>query len=268
MITSYKAAPDIDVLTSSFPIPGLGLIPINAFVLQGPEPLLVDTGAVIDSDEFMTTLRSVIDPADLKWVWLTHPDFDHIGSLHRLLAENAHLRVVTTFVGMGIMSLSAPLPIDKVHLLNPGQKISIGDRTLTAVRPPAFDNPVTTGFHDEKSGTLFSSDCFGALLSAVPHNAADLSDAELREGQVFWATVDSPWLHKTDTALLAKELNAIREMDPALILSSHLPAAPGSMVERLLASLEAVPTAQPFVGPDQAALEQLLARMTAGEPGQ
>ena len=66
MITTYKAAPDIDVLTSSFPIPGFGLVPINAFVLHGPEPVLVDTGAVVERDEFMTVLRSVIDPADLK----------------------------------------------------------------------------------------------------------------------------------------------------------------------------------------------------------
>ena len=40
MITTYTAAPDIDVLTSSFPIPGFGFVPINAFVLHGPEPLL------------------------------------------------------------------------------------------------------------------------------------------------------------------------------------------------------------------------------------
>jgi hypothetical protein len=73
MITTYKAAPDIDVLTSNFPIPGFGLVPINAFVLHGPEPILVDTGTVIDSDEFMATLRSVIDPADLEWIWLTTP---------------------------------------------------------------------------------------------------------------------------------------------------------------------------------------------------
>jgi hypothetical protein len=44
-----------------------------------------------------------------------------------------------------------------------------------------------------------------------------------------------------------------------MILSSHLPAAPGNMIERLLGSLEAAPTAQPVVGPDQAALEQMLA---------
>ena len=88
MITTYKAAPDIDVLTSSFPIPGFGLVPINAFVLHGPEPVLVDTGAVVEREEFMTALRSVIDPADLKWIWLTHTDFDHIGALPQLLDEN------------------------------------------------------------------------------------------------------------------------------------------------------------------------------------
>ena len=138
----------------------------------------------------------------------------------------------------------------------------MGDRTLTAVKPPVFDNPATTGFHDDKSGALVSSDCFGALLPAAPENAADLSDQELRDGQVFWATLDSPWLHKVDRAALAKELHGIREMEPALVLSSHLPAAPGSMTERLLASVEAAPTAQPFVGPDQAALEEMLAQMT------
>ena len=263
MIDLYKAAPDIEVLTSNFPIPGYGLVPINAFVIKGSEPVLVDTGAVVESEEFMAALRSVIDPSELKWIWLTHTDFDHIGCLHQLLAENPRARVITTFLGVGIMSLSAPLPLDRVYLVNPGQKITVGDRTLTAVKPPAFDNPSTTGFYDDKSGVFFSSDCFGALLSAVPQNAAELSDKDLREGQVFWATVDSPWLHKADSGAFAKELDGIRKMEPKMILSSHLPAASGEMTERLLASLAAAPTAQPFVGPDQAALQQMLKAMTA-----
>ena len=98
----------------------------------------------------------------------------------------------------------------------------------------------------------------------MPQSAADLSESDLRDGQVLWATIDSPWLHKVDSAEFAKELNRIREIAPTMILSSHLPAAPGNMIERLLGSLEAAPTAGPFVGPDQAALEQMLARMTSG----
>jgi flavorubredoxin len=264
MMTSYTAAPDIDVLATSFPIPGYGLVPVNAFVIKGQEPILVDTGISITSEEFMPALQSIIDPADLKWLWLTHTDFDHIGSLHRLLAENPRLRVITTFLGVGIMSLSDPLPLDRVYFVNPGEKIIIGNRPLTAVRPPVFDNPSTTGFYDDRSGALFSSDCFGALLQAVPQNAAELSDTDLRDGQVFWATVDSPWLHKVDRTALAGELDAIRKMGPKMILSSHLPVAPGSMTERLLGALAAAPGSQPFVGPNQAAFEQMLKKMTEG----
>jgi flavorubredoxin len=265
MISTYKASADVDVITTAFPVPGFGLIPVNAFVLRGAEPILVDTGPVIESDDFMTVLRSVIDPADIKWIWLTHTDFDHIGSLHRLLEENQDLKVITTFLGVGIMSLSAPLPMDRIHLVNPGQQVTLGGRTLTALRPPAFDNPVTTGFYDATSKTLFSADCFGALLEDVPERADELSEEALHQGQVFWATVDSPWLHRVDRAVLARDLDALRALEPDLVLSSHLPAAPGSMFDRLAASLQAAPDATPFVGPDQAALEAMLAEMMQGD---
>ena len=214
----------------------------------------------------MAVLRSVIDPADIRWIWLTHTDFDHIGSLATLMEENPSLRVVTSFLGVGIMGLFAPLPMDRVYLINPGQQLNVGDRTLTAVKPPTFDNPITTGLFDDRTRALFSADCFGALLQAVPESATDLSDDELRQGQVFWATVDSPWLHGVDPAVLAAELDAVRRIEPALVLSSHLPAAPGSMIDRLLASIQAVPEAEPFVGPDQVALEQMLAHMAGGGP--
>jgi flavorubredoxin len=264
MAATYQAAPGIDVVTSNVAIPGFGLVPVNAFVLHGAEPVLVDTGTVVERDDFMSALRSVIDPADLKWIWLTHTDFDHIGNLHRLLGEHPDIRVITTFLGVGIMGLSDPLPLDRVHLVNPGQTITVGDRTLTAIKPPVFDNPSTTGFHDEKSGAFFSSDCFGALLQAVPDNAADLSDDDLREGQVLWATVDSPWLHKVDRAAFAKELDDIAKLDPTIVLSSHLPAAPADMTARMLSALAAAPAAERFVGPDQAALEQMLQQMAQG----
>lgn len=185
MISTYQALPDVDVLTTDFPIPGFGLVPVNAFVLHGREPVLVDTGTVVQSAEFLRALRSVIDAASIRWIFLTHTDFDHIGSLHQLLDLNPDLKVITTFLSVGIMSLSAPLPLDRVHLVNPGQSLTVGERALTAIKPPTFDNPATTGFYDHQSRTLFSSDCFGALLSDVPHNAAELSDDELRQGQIF-----------------------------------------------------------------------------------
>jgi flavorubredoxin len=264
IVETYQATSEIDVITSNIPIPGFGLVPVNAFVIKGTEPILVDTHAVVETEDFMSTLGSVIDPADLRWIWLTHTDFDHIGSLGRLLEVNPSIRVITTFLGVGIMSLSAPLPMDRLHLLNPGEKLTVGDRTLAAFKPPVFDNPSTTGFVDESSGTMFSSDCFGALLQDVPLNAADLTDDQLHEGQVFWTRIDSPWVHKVDEAVFGKELDGIRAMKPDMILSSHLPAASADLTDKLLASLAAVPTAAPFVGPDQPALEHMLQQMAAG----
>ena len=266
MINAFPAAPGIDVLTSTTAIPGLGSIAINAFVLHGEEPVLVDTGAIVQRDEFMAALRSVIDPGDLRWIWLTHPDPDHTGALHQLLAENPRLGVVTTFLGVGIMGLSAPLPLDRVHLLNPGQRLRLADRTLTALRPPVFDNPTTTGFLDDKTGALCSSDCFGALLEEVPDRADEVSPAALRQGQVLWATIDSPWVQRLDESHFARELDALRALEPSVVLSSHLPPAPGAMLESFVGSLAAVPSAPPFVGPDQPVLEQMLAQMAEQAP--
>ena len=264
MITTYSATPDIDVISSTATIAGFGSLPINAFVLHGPEPLLVETGSVVDADGFMAALRTVIDPTELRWIWLSHTDFDHIGSLARLLAENPRLRVITTFFGMGIMGLSeTPLPMDRVHLVNPGQRVTIGQRTLTAFKPPVYDNSVTTAFHDDASGALFTADCFGALLTDIPQSAADLSDGDLRTGQTTWVTIDSPWIYGLDRDMFAGELDRIRAVEPTVVLSDHLPPAPGTMLGRMLDTLAAAPDAAPFMGPDQLALQQMLEAATA-----
>ncbi|MFC1634796.1 MBL fold metallo-hydrolase [Planctomycetota bacterium] len=262
MFEPYQAAADIDVVPAYFPIPGLGIIPVNAFVLKAAQPVLVDTGLVPLSDEFMESLSSVIDPGDLRWLWLTHADQDHIGSLHRILEMAPRLRIITTFLAVGRMSLFQPLPMDRIYLLNPGQSIDVGDRILTAIKPPSYDAAETTGFHDPKAAAFFSSDCFGALMSEPVENAAEMGVENLQEGMVTWATVDAPWLHIVDRTLFAKTLDRVRELSPKLILSAHLPAA-CDMTEELLGYLEAVPEAQPFVGPDQQALEAMLKGMTA-----
>ncbi len=263
MITTYRAAPDIDVVSSTATIADFGSLAINAFVMHGDEPMLVDTGTVVETDDFMTALRTVIDPTDLRWIWLSHTDFDHIGSLHKLLDENPQLRVITTFFGMGIMGLSStPLPPDRVRLVNPGQRVRIGNRMLKAFKPPVYDNAVTTGFYDETSRALFSADCFGALLPDIPQSAADISETDLRDGQTLWVTIDSPWIHNVDRKLFTEPLAQIGELDPEIVLSGHLPPAPGAMLDTLLDTLAQAPDAPTFDAPDHAVLEEMLAGTT------
>jgi glyoxylase-like metal-dependent hydrolase (beta-lactamase superfamily II) len=212
-------------------------------------------------DDFMEKLRGMIALEDLRWLWLTHTDADHTGSFKQVLAEAPKARVVTTFLGMGKLNLQQ-LPVDRVYLLNPGQSLDVGDRQLLAVKPPSFDAPETTGFLDTKTKALFSADCFGALMKEPAENASEIASADLREGLVTWATVDAPWLHLLDEDRFGESLAVVRDLEPSVILSSHMPPATG-MTETLLTHLASARSAPSFVGPDQAALEQML----SGESG-
>ena len=256
---------DIDILPSYFPIPGFGILPVNAFLIRSKEPVLVDTGVGLEREAFMTELEKCIDPAEVKWLWLTHPDPDHIGSLQEMFRRAPNMKLATNFLSVGILSIFTEVPMDRVFLLNPGESLDVGDRTLTAVKPPTFDNPATMGFFDSKSKVLFSSDCFGALMSDPADHAGDIHAEALHQGQVAWTTVDSPWLHKVDEGKFAAELNVIRQMEPDVVLSSHLPPAT-SMTDTLLQALVDASQAEPFVGPNQAALEAMLAQMTGSAP--
>jgi hypothetical protein len=260
-VKSYRASTDISVLNDYLEVPGLGFLPVNAFIIHAAQPVVVDTGLGLPDRDFVASLAEVIDPADVRWIWLTHPDRDHTGGLFALLDAAPQARVVTTFIGLGVMSTEHPLPLDRVFLLNPGQSLDVGDRMLTGFRPPLFDNPATVGILDTGSGVCLSSDCFGAPLStaglASAQEAMAVSPDELRAAQLLWATVDSPWVSAVDPAKFAASFQPLRDFGPSAIFSTHLPPiarASASVYDTLLQA----PQASAFTGPDQAALEQML----------
>lgn len=268
-MSTHKVGPDSTVLADCLEVPGIGFLPVNAFVLHSEQPVVVDTGLGLPDRDFLNTLGSVIDPADVRWIWLTHPDRDHTGGLLALLEAAPRARLVTTFLGAGIMSTEHPLPMDRVYFLNPGQSLDVGDRTLHAFRPPLFDNPATVGFYDDRSHTCFSSDCFGGPMPtadvATGTDVAAVHAEELKAAQLLWASVDSPWVQLVDRDRFLATVEPLRAMAPETILCTHLPPAVG-LASRFIDTIGAVPGLSPFVGPDQAALEQMLAGFEPGGP--
>jgi flavorubredoxin len=256
----YRAVQDIEVLPAHFPVPGAGYLPVNAFVIKAREPVLVDTGMGIDHEAFMKALNSVIDPKDLKWVWLTHDDADHTGNLQKVLEAAPDARLAAYSLAVLRMSTAWPVPMNRAFWLNPGDTISAGDRKLTAVRPPLFDNPTTIGVYDDKSEALFSADCFGAIIPSPARSAAEIEAGELSQAMAGWASLDNPWVHLVRPSRFSQSLDEIRRLAPKMIFSAHLPPAAGK-TEEFLDLLAAMPGAAPSVAPDQTALEQLLAQM-------
>jgi glyoxylase-like metal-dependent hydrolase (beta-lactamase superfamily II) len=261
MFQPYAAGPDIDVLPAYVPAPGLGVLPANAFLLHGDEPVLVDAGpGGLPEGAFEQALRAVVDPAEVRWLWLTHTDPDHIGGLAWLLDAAPELRVVTTYLAVGKLGFHQPVPLDRCWWANPGDTVHVGDRKLVALSPPSFDAPETTAVYDTRTAVLFSADTFGALLAAPVHDAGEIGRGALEEGLVRWSTIDSPWLHRVDRRRFEATLASVARLTPRQVLSSHLPPATG-MVDDLLRLLALVPDADPWVGPDQQALEALLAQL-------
>ena len=267
MDASYQGSPDIHVFPANLPLPGIGVLPINAYLLMAEEPVLIDTGIGNDGDDFIAAVSSVVDLENLKWVWLTHDDADHTGSIQRVMEAAPNAKLVTHAMSALRMASWWPVPMERVHAIRFGDDLHVGDRTLTAVAPPLFDNPMSTGLLDRSTGSLFTVDAFGAILPEATQHASDVPPEALAGGMVGWATSDSPWVHVTDRMKFNEVLDRIRDIQPRRIFSSHLPVADGTSMDEFIKILETVPDAEPFMPPDAEQFAALIEAMAVAQQG-
>lgn len=254
--------PDTLLLPSLVPIPGLGVLPVNHYLLRGEQNVLIDTGMAGLGEATVSSLKKNVDLDKLDWIVLTHTDGDHLGALPALLELAPKARIVTNFLGMAKLGMRLEVAPDRYFLINPGQRLSLGDRELLAVTLPSYDAPETMGFFDPRTETLFSSDCFGALLddSSGDRPRADLSEVDsgvLRKGIVTWAGVDAPWLSTVTATAFQAQLAELAALRPRTVLGAHLPPA-RDCLDRLSRELDGARKGPRFVGPDQAMLEAML----------
>lgn len=90
-------------------------------------------------------MRSIIDPAEIRWVWLTHDDADHTGNLERVMSLAPAARLTTHGLGALRMATWWPVPFDRVCALRPGDRVDVGDRRFRGQMATwaAFDAPWT-----------------------------------------------------------------------------------------------------------------------------
>ena len=49
-------------------------------VIRGREPVIVDTGAPVHRAQWLEKVFSVVEPEDVRWIFLSHDDGDHTGA--------------------------------------------------------------------------------------------------------------------------------------------------------------------------------------------
>lgn len=228
LLETRRLSEDVSIFPGYIPVPELGILPVNAFLLKGRAPMLVDTGVAAFGDDFMTALSNEIDLADLRWIWVSHTDADHVGNLQGVLDSAPNAEVITTFLGMGKMMMLG-LPVDRLHLIENDAPATFGDREILPIRPPYYDAPETLGFFDRTSRALFVADCFGAVLEEPAEETSAIADSQLAQGLVTWSAIDAPWLGHVDDQWLERTLRAVHCLQPELMISGHLPPARGDL---------------------------------------
>ncbi len=253
----YKAAEDTWVLPSYLPVPGLGLIVVNSYLILGKEPVVVDTGMPVVRQEFLEHLWSLVNPQDVKWVFLTHDDADHSGNLIDVLGAATQAKLVVPFIGYARLETAYHMRPERVHMMNPGQVLELSDRKLALLRPPLFDSPATTALFDGESRVLFSADSFGSFIPNLGEDVRDIDEQKFMEGFGIFNRGNHPWSAWADVNKIDVVLQQIRTLNPGVIAGCHAPMI-RSGIEGYLQALHSLIGLEPLLGPDQAVFEQIM----------
>ncbi|MGH2806742.1 MAG: MBL fold metallo-hydrolase [Actinomycetota bacterium] len=220
---AYKIADDTWVVPAQLPVPTFGYLPINSMVIKGKEPVLVETGLPVFRKEFLETTFSLVDPQDVKWIFLSHEDRDHAGNLAQVLEMCPSAKLVTNFIGLGKLAEEFTIPLERVVMAPDKEAFDVGDRTLVSIRPPLYDSPSTRGVWDAKNELYYSADAFGAVLPDVPEYADEVEDELYEDGFNWMNRANHIWHALTDPAKMDVEVDRIRELNAKVIVSSHGP---------------------------------------------
>lgn len=235
---------------------------VNSMVILGEEPVVVDTGAPLFRDHWMESVTSIVDPDDVRWVFISHDDGDHVGNLAQLLDLAPHAKVVSNFFTNERVRIERPglLPPERQVWLEAGTSFDAGDRRLHLFRPPIFDGPTTRGLYDERTGVMWSVDSFAALTTGAVYDAVDLPP-DLYDGSfALFNSLVSPWHEWLDTSIYARHVAAVEAIAPTTIASAHGPVLRKDAIADAFSRVRAM-AAQPNVpAPGQETLDALIAQ--------
>ena len=61
MEPSCQVQTGVHVLPAFVPVPTIGLLPANAFLVEAQQPYLVDTGLLVDEEAFVAAVEAILD---------------------------------------------------------------------------------------------------------------------------------------------------------------------------------------------------------------
>lgn len=232
-------------------------VPLNAMVIRGVEPIVVDTGMPEHREQFFADLFSIVEPEDIRWVFVSHDDIDHTGNVNELMALAPNATLVGNWFLMERMGASLAVSPMRQRWLGDGERLDLGDRTLVAVRPPVYDSPTTRGLFDPTTGVYWASDAFSTPMPVPVRDVAAIDPIFWDEGMLMFNQYVAPWVTLVDEVRFQASVDRVQALGASVIAACHTPMIGRSHLDQALSATRRSTAATVAPQPDQAVLEQI-----------
>lgn len=134
----------------------------NSYLVKGSKSCaLIETVKARFYDSYLSTIKTLVDPAEIDYIIMNHTEPDHSGSLDNILAEARSARVVSSKNGVPLIRGILNRDID-VQVASDGDSIDLGGITLEFIQAPFLHWPDTMFTFVREAGILLPCDFLGS----------------------------------------------------------------------------------------------------------
>jgi flavorubredoxin len=148
-----------DLFEGLWPIRQEG-ISYNSYLVRDEKTALIDLCKDIYQDEYLSSLKSLIDPASIDCLVVNHMEPDHSGALRAFRAMAPRATILATRKAVQMLADFFGIR-ENIRVVEDGEELALGKHTLRFITAPMVHWPETMMTYEKTSGTLFSCDAFG-----------------------------------------------------------------------------------------------------------
>ncbi len=237
---------------------------LNSLVIKGAEPVIVDTGTPANREQWMKDVFSLVDPGDVRWIFLSHDDVDHSGNLPQIMEACPNATLVVTWFLTERHACDFRFPVERTRWVNDGDSWHAGDRTLTAITPPLFDSPVTRGLYDGRTGVYWAVDTFATPLPHAMNDISEMDPAGWKGGLEMFNCMNSPWFKLLDPDKFERHVDRVQNLEIELIAACHTPVIRRPEMGQAFDTIRRLTALEPPPEPKQVDLEALMHALANG----
>ncbi|MBN2718629.1 MAG: FprA family A-type flavoprotein [Deltaproteobacteria bacterium] len=193
----------------------------NAFLVLGEKVTLIDTVKPKFYDEMMSRIRTVIDPAEIKYIISNHSEMDHSGAIPLVVKDWNIEKVFASPKGVEALNEHFELGDDILETVKTGDTLDIGGATFSFIETRMLHWPDSMFAFYAEEGILFSNDAFGMHLATAEKYIDEVDPWIVRyEAAKYYANI---LLHLSPIVLnLLKKLPSYN-LDIKMIAPDHGP---------------------------------------------